>query len=88
MSVAGAVGHQVLPQTRGVIRARALTTCTGAVCNSEVQHYVNKAKVFESFALCMPCFAQVPVASEYNEPQAEEAQHCQGREEGDDQAGE
>ena len=35
----------------------------------------------------MPCFAQVPVASEYNEPQAEEAQHCQGGEEGDYQAG-
>ena len=35
----------------------------------------------------MPCFAQVSVASENNEPEAEEAQHCQGGEEGDDQAG-
>ena len=35
----------------------------------------------------MPCFAQVSVASDNNEPEAEEAQHCQGGEEGDDQAG-
>lgn len=35
----------------------------------------------------MPCFAQVPVAGEDSEPDTEEAQHGQGGQEGDDQAG-
>lgn len=39
------------------------------------------------FKSVMPCFSQVPVAGEDSEPDAEEAQHGQGGQEGDDQAG-
>ena len=35
----------------------------------------------------LPCFAQVPVAGEDNEPDAEEGQHHEGGEEGDEEAG-
>ena len=37
--------------------------------------------------MTLPCFAQVPVASEDNEPHTEEAQHHEGGEEGDEEAG-